>query len=61
MYLYSMVVEKYKNLEFCMEVKLFVHIPKTAGKSVFECIDDDWNRSFPMNHDPYFHLQRTNE
>ena len=44
-----------------MEVKLFVHIPKTAGKSVFECIDDDWNRSFPMNHDPYFHLQRTNE
>ena len=41
--------------------KLFVHIPKTAGQSVFECIDDKWNRSFPMKHDPYFHLQRTNE
>lgn len=44
-----------------MEIKLFVHIPKTAGQSVFDCIDDKWNRSFPMKHDPYFHLQRINE
>ena len=40
---------------------LFVHIPKTAGQSIFSIIDDNWRRTFPFKHDPLFNLQLVNE
>lgn len=43
---------------------LFVHIPKTAGTSIFNIIDenklDNWKRSYPRRHDPYFSLKQDN-
>lgn len=43
---------------------LFVHIPKTAGQSIFSAIEkkysDDWKRIVHANHDPLFVLQKNN-
>lgn len=43
---------------------LFVHIPKTAGTSVFSIINslslDPWKRQYPRGHDPYFYLKENN-
>ena len=41
--------------------KLFVHIPKTGGQSVFSIIDDPWTRTFPFRHDPLFVLEINNQ
>lgn len=43
---------------------LFVHIPKTAGTSIFSIINklkmDPWKRKYPRRHDPYFYLKENN-
>jgi hypothetical protein len=43
---------------------LFVHIPKTAGTSIFSIINrlgmDQWKRQYPRRHDPYFYLKENN-
>ena len=40
---------------------LFVHVPKTAGQSIFSTIKDPWNRVVHAKHDPFFVLQRNNQ
>ena len=40
---------------------LFVHVPKTAGQSIFSAIKDPWIRVVYQKHDPFFVLQRTNQ
>lgn len=40
---------------------LFVHVPKTAGQSVFSVIKDPWNRVVHQKHDPFFILQKNNQ
>jgi hypothetical protein len=43
---------------------LFVHIPKTAGTSIFSIVNrlgmDPWKRDYPRRHDPYFYLKEKN-
>ena len=43
----------------CMK-KLFVHIPKTAGQSIFSVLEDNWKYVEHANHDPLFLLERNN-
>lgn len=47
------------------EKLLFVHIPKTAGTSVFKMLYknglDPWTRTYLRGHDPYFSLAKDNE
>jgi hypothetical protein len=48
----------------CYDNLLFVHIPKTAGQSIFSVIEkkysDNWERSVFAKHDPFFILQKNN-
>ena len=43
---------------------LFIHIPKTGGKSILKKLNendlDPWKRVFPMGHDPLFSLNKNN-
>lgn len=43
---------------------LFVHVPKTAGQSIFSALEqkyeDNWNRVVYAKHDPLFVLQKNN-
>ena len=43
---------------------LFVHVPKTAGQSIFSVLEqkygDNWNRVVYAKHDPLFVLQKNN-
>ena len=40
---------------------LFVHIPKTAGQSIFSILPDRWNYVEHAKHDPLFLLERNND
>ena len=39
---------------------LFVHIPKTAGQSIFSVVNSRWNYVEHAKHDPLFLLERNN-
>ena len=39
---------------------LFVHIPKTAGQSIFSVVSSHWNYVEHAKHDPLFLLERNN-
>ncbi len=39
---------------------LFVHIPKTAGQSIFSVVNSQWNYVEHAKHDPLFLLERNN-
>ena len=41
--------------------KLFIHIPKTAGQSVFSVIEEKWNYVEHAKHDPLFLLEKNND
>ena len=41
--------------------RLFVHIPKNAGQSIFSVLEDDWNYVEYAKHDPLFLLERNND
>lgn len=54
-----------KILDKKYEKVLFVHIPKTAGSSISKILWeknlDNWHRSWPRHHDPYFFLKEHNQ
>jgi len=41
--------------------QLFIHIPKTAGQSIFSSLNDKWNYVEHAKHDPLFLLERNND
>ena len=42
------------------EMILFVHVPKTAGQSIFSVVNSRWNYVEHAKHDPLFLLERNN-